>query len=133
MVVLLNGFWKKKKKKSFTLYSIYVFIQDTEDNFKQLLIKFADGTKASGIEDHKEGKPLSHSCRSIQIAWQARVILMQPVVKTYMYSQRVKGIFTGWGTVLYKMEMIKRIPRVKARSMGDNQLNKSSQYDAVLR
>lgn len=50
-----------------------------------------------------------------------------------MYSQRVKDVFTGWGTVLYKVVMMKRTPGEKASSMGDSQLNKSSQYDAVPR
>lgn len=50
-----------------------------------------------------------------------------------MYSQRVKDIFMGWGTLLYKVVMMKRTPGVKASSMGVNQLNKRSQYDAVPR
>lgn len=45
-------------------------------------------------------------------------------VKIYVNSQRVKDIFMGWGTVLYKVVMIKRTLGVKARSMGDNQLTK---------
>lgn len=43
-----------------------------------------------------------------------------------MYSQRAKDMFSGWGTVLYKVVMTKDTPGLKARSVGDNQLNKSS-------